>query len=133
MDLALEDDAGVADEEDSGTTADDEDTGAADEEDFGATADEDDGTAEEEDSFTLQHVVSGGSSLEDDGLDPSWLSPLSMTLDEDTFSTEEELSFPEVPGDVDEESSPQAASIAAKETATQPANNLFMDFLPLRP
>jgi hypothetical protein len=46
---------------------------------------------------------------------------------------EEELSFPEVSGEVDEESSPQAASIAAKETATQPANNLFMDFLPLRP
>jgi hypothetical protein len=46
---------------------------------------------------------------------------------------EEELSFPEVSGEVDEESSPQAASIAAKETATQPTNNFFMDFLPLRP
>ena len=46
--------------------------------------------------------------------------------DEETSSTEEELSFPEVSGEVDEESSPQAASIAAKETATQPANSFFM-------
>ena len=132
MSLALEDDSTTLDEEDSGTTAD-EDTGAADEEDSGTTADEDDGTAEEEDSFTLQHVVSGGSSLEDDGLDPadepaelSWLSPLSMTLDEESSSTEEELSFPEVSGEVDEESSPQATSIAAKDTAIQPAKNFFM-------
>ena len=52
-----------------------------------------------------------------------------MTLDEETSSSEEELSFPEVPGDVDEESSPQAASIAAKETAIQPANSVLMEFL----
>lgn len=119
MSLALEDDSTTLDEEDSGTTADEEETR----------------TTDEEDSFTLQQVVSGGSSLEDDGLDPadepaelSWLSPLRMTADE------EELSFPEVSGEVDEESSPQAASIAAKDTAIQPAKNFFMktSYLPLK-
>ena len=127
MSLALEDDSTTLDEEDFGATADDEDTGTADEEDFGATADEEDSgttadeeetrTTDEEDSFTLQHAVSGGSSL-----------------DEETSSTEDELSFPDVSGEVDEESSPQAASIAAKDKAIQPAKNFFMktSYLPLK-
>ena len=86
-------------------------------------------------SLSLDFGVTLEELLDFDPLDPadepaelSWLSPLSMTLDEESSSTEEELSFPEVPGDVDEESSPQAASIAAKETATQPANSFFMKF-----
>ena len=53
--------------------------------------------------------------------------------DEETSSSEEELSFPEVPGDVDEESSPHAASIAAKETAIQPANSFLMERPPILP
>ena len=117
MSLALEDDSTTLDEEDFGATADEEDTGTADEEDSGTTADEEETrTTDEEDSFTLQHAVSGGSSLEDDG----------MTLDEETYSTEDELSFPVVSGEVDEESSPQAISIAAKDTAIQPAKSFFM-------
>ena len=118
MSLALEDDSTTLDEEDFGATADDEDTGTADEEDSGTTADEEETrTTDEEDSFTLQHAVSGGSSL-----------------DEESSSTEEELSFPDVSGEVDEESSPQAASIAAKDTAIQPAKNFFMktSYLPLK-
>ena len=119
MSLALEDDSATLDEEDFGATADEEDSGT--------TADEEETrTTDEEDSFTLQQAVSGGISLEDDGLDSPWLSPLRMTLDEETSSTEDELSFPKVSGEVDEESSPQAASIAAKDTAIQPAKNFFM-------
>ena len=118
MSLALEDDSATLDEEDFGATADDEDSNAI----------------EDEDSITLQQAVSGGISLEDDGLDSPWLSPLRMTLDEETSSTEDELSLPEVSGEVDEESSPQAASIAAKDTAIQPAKNFFMktSYLPLK-